>query len=271
MDYTIKGNDNIEVVGIVPAAGLGTRLAPLPFSKELFPLGYQEVHKNGIPQWRPKVVSQYTIDQMVKAGVTKIFVVLGSGKLAIMEYFGNGSRIGVDIVYLFQEKMNGMPFALNLAHSWLHDEIVLFGMPDTIIYPDDAYAQMLQSHISNNSDLTLGVFLTDNPYKYGMVEFDDRDRLVRNIDKPQRTNLKYMWGMACWSDSFTKLMSEYLKGREINHKEVVLSEVFQAAVDGELDARVVKFDSGEYLDIGTVEGLQYAIERLSISVSFGHS
>ena len=54
-----------QLVGIIPAAGRGTRLAPLPFSKELFPLGYQQVKIDDRIQWRPKVVSQYMIEQMI--------------------------------------------------------------------------------------------------------------------------------------------------------------------------------------------------------------
>ncbi len=36
-----------------------------------------------------------------------------------MRYYGDGSRFQVDTAYLYQEKLHGMPFAINLARSWI--------------------------------------------------------------------------------------------------------------------------------------------------------
>lgn len=250
-------------IGIIPAAGRGTRLAPLPFSKELFPLGYQQLEINGQKQWRPKAAMQYTVEQMITAGVRRVFIILGSGKSAIMEYYGNGARYGIHIAYLFQEKLTGIPFALDLARPWLSEEVVLFGMPDTIIQPADAYARVLQTHLQRRSDVTLGVFPTSTPWKFGMVQLDEHDRVIRNVDKPQQTDLKYMWGFACWSPSFTRLIVEFLVRIRKPSREVVLSEVFQYAHERGLDIRAVRFEKGEYIDIGTIEELQVAITRFS--------
>ncbi len=253
-----------SIVGLIPAAGKGTRLAPLPFSKELFPLGYQRFLVNGDMQWRPKVVSQYLIDNMILAGIRRFFIILGSGKEAIMEYFGNGRRLGVDITYLFQEELYGMPFALDLARPWLHEEIVAFGMPDTVIQPLDAYRRLLCAHVGSHADLTLGAFPTWTPWKFGMIELVCEERVIRNVDKPQQTTLKYMWGLACWSKSFTELMSSFLQTNIPGSHEIVLAQIFQYAVEVGLDVRALRFDDGQYLDIGTVDELRLAIERYSV-------
>jgi glucose-1-phosphate thymidylyltransferase len=259
-----------HIAGIIPAAGRGTRLAPLPFSKELFPLGYQKIPIDNKVQWRPKTVSQYLIERMVTAGVKRIFFILGTAKEAIMEYYGNGGRFGIDIAYLFQEELAGMPFALDLARPWLRDETVLFGMPDTIIQPKDVFRRLLQAHVARQADLTLGVFRTETPQKFGMVELDADDRVIRNVDKPKETNLEYMWGIGCWSPSFTELMGEFLKNSPDAKREVVLSEVFQYAHEQNFNVRAVRLDDGEYLDIGTVDELRRAIERYSVIQSEDH-
>ena len=44
----------MSLVGLIPAAGKGTRLHPLPFSKELYPIGYLEVIVDGEKKLRPK-------------------------------------------------------------------------------------------------------------------------------------------------------------------------------------------------------------------------
>jgi len=259
----VRNQTSYKIAGIIPAAGQGTRLAPLPFSKELFPLGYQKVLADGTDQWRPKAVSHYLIERMIYAGVQKIYIVLGTGKEAIMEYYGNGARFGVHLAYLFQEQLGGMPYALDLARPWLRDEIVLFGMPDTIVQPMEVFKRMLEAHLARHADLTLGVFRTQTPQKFGMVEIDANDRVIRNVDKPKETDLEYMWGIACWSPSFTELMGEFLKITRGNKREVVLSEVFQYAHEQKMNIRALRLDDGEYLDIGTVDELRRAIERYS--------
>ena len=120
-----------KIVGIIPAAGKGTRLSPFPCPKELFPIGYQDYPVNGALQKRPKVISQYLIENIINAGAERIIFILGEDKHDIMRYYGDGSRFGVDIAYLFQEKLLGMPYAMNLAKNWVNHDDVFFGMPDT--------------------------------------------------------------------------------------------------------------------------------------------
>ncbi|MGE5083655.1 MAG: nucleotidyltransferase family protein, partial [Acidobacteriota bacterium] len=57
-----------EVWGIVPAAGLGSRIQPLAFSKELLPVGCRMEDQ----RQRPRAVSEYLIERMIAAGATRI-------------------------------------------------------------------------------------------------------------------------------------------------------------------------------------------------------
>ena len=63
--------------GIIPAAGLGSRIQPLAFSKELLPVGSRL--DGGIE--RPRAVSEYLIERMIAAGVDKICFVISPGKV----------------------------------------------------------------------------------------------------------------------------------------------------------------------------------------------
>ncbi len=55
-----------DVVALIPAAGRGTRIAPIPGSKEVFPIGFANVEGD---KPEVKVVSQYLFDRMVAGGV----------------------------------------------------------------------------------------------------------------------------------------------------------------------------------------------------------
>ena len=72
--------------GIVPAAGRGSRIQPLAFSKELLPVGSRL--DGGVE--RPCAVSEYLVERMIRGGADKICFVISPGKSDIMEYYGAG-------------------------------------------------------------------------------------------------------------------------------------------------------------------------------------
>ncbi len=254
-----------ELVGIVPAAGKGQRLAPYPLPKELFPIGYQVVEVDGRPQKRPKVVSQYLIEALVKVGLSRLFIVIGPNKLEIVEYFRNGESYGVPIAYIFQSEARGMPYALDLVTPWLKGhETVLMGMPDTIFEPHDAFQKLLAAHQNWKADLTLGLFSTDSPQKFGMIGLDPDYNVIEHVDKPSSTHLKWLWGIACWGPRFTTLMHEVLETRGADivarkGREVVLGDIFDVAISVGLRVKGLPFEDGRYIDTGTYEDLRQAV------------
>src|SRR5688572_19672919 len=81
-----------DVIGVIPAAGRGRRIAGLRWLKELYPLGQEDVIVNGVICQRPKVSSQYLIESIVAAGASRVVFILGEGKQDIMHYYGSGGR-----------------------------------------------------------------------------------------------------------------------------------------------------------------------------------
>src|ERR1041384_7393039 len=89
--------------GIVPAAGRGSRIQPLAFSKELLPVcGAAEAGTQ-----RPRAVSDYLMERMVIGGASKICVVISAGKSDILEYYG-GPIYSATLCYAVQEKPQGL-------------------------------------------------------------------------------------------------------------------------------------------------------------------
>src|SRR5215216_503358 len=70
--------------GIIPAAGRGSRIQPLAFSKELLPVGSKT--EAGVA--RPCAVSEYLVERMILGGADKICFVIAPGKCDILQYFG---------------------------------------------------------------------------------------------------------------------------------------------------------------------------------------
>src|SRR5438270_6896056 len=121
--------------GIIPAAGAGSRIQPLAFSKELLPVGSQVCDG----QERPRAVSEYLVERMILGGANKLCFVISPGKTDILEYYG--SRLwGADIAYIVQPRPLGLCDALFQALPLVReDESVLIGLPDTVWTPEDGF------------------------------------------------------------------------------------------------------------------------------------
>src|SRR5947209_11281993 len=113
--------------GIIPAAGRGSRIQPLAFSKELLPIGSRV--DNGVE--RPCAVSEYLLERMILGGADKVCFIISPGKSDILEYFGD-SYSGAGIVYLVQPKASGLCDAIFRPHCVVgSDESIVVGLPDT--------------------------------------------------------------------------------------------------------------------------------------------
>src|SRR5215210_3123755 len=120
--------------GIIPAAGRGSRIQPLAFSKELLPVG-SRMDAGGE---RPCAVSEYLVERMILGGAKKVAFVISPGKSDIMEYYG-ASYGSAAIAYMVQPQPTGLCDAIFQAVPFIHpDESVLVGLPDTVWFPKAA-------------------------------------------------------------------------------------------------------------------------------------
>src|ERR671923_1864778 len=110
--------------GIVPAAGIGSRIQPLAFSKELLPVGSRV---EGEAE-RPRAVSEYLIERMILGGADKICFVISPDKSDIMAYFG-ASYGTAPIAYVVQAQPTGLCDAVFCASPVVEREPVVIGLP----------------------------------------------------------------------------------------------------------------------------------------------
>ena len=258
-----------EVIGLLPAAGQATRIAPLPLSKELYPIGFRCVGQSR--SLRPKVACHYLLENMRLAGITKAYIVLRSGKWDIPAYFGDGAMLNMHLGYLIMGLPHGVPYTLDQAYPFVKDALVALGFPDILFRPDDVFVRLLARQASSNADVVLGLFPTDRPQKAGMVDFNAEGRVHLVIEKPSQSDLRYMWGVAVWTPAFTHFMHEYLAALEVdrlgndpdnnsrNQRELPIGDVIQAGIESGLRVEAEVVADGEYLDIGTPEDLVKAV------------
>ncbi|MGI9305094.1 MAG: sugar phosphate nucleotidyltransferase [Gammaproteobacteria bacterium] len=247
-----------KLIGIIPAAGQATRIAPLPCSKELYPVGFDQSKK------RPKAACEFLLGQMRAAGAARAFIVIRDGKWDIPAYFGDGARLDMELGYLMMNAPHGAPYTVDQAYAFVGEAHVVFGFPDILIQPDDAFVRLAARQREGGAEIVLGVFPAAAPDKVDMVDVAD-DGSVRNIViKPKTTELSHCWLIALWTPVFGAFMHDHLALRleqiEASGAEIFVGDVIQAAIEDGIKVDSVAFDE-RYIDIGTPDDLVSAVRE----------
>jgi dTDP-glucose pyrophosphorylase len=236
--------------GIVPAAGRGTRIQPLAFSKELLPVGSRLA---GEVQ-RPRAVAEYLLERMLRAGVDKICFVIGEGKSDILEYFG-AEYNGVRLAYVVQPGAAGLCDALFRARPLIGaDEQVVIGLPDTIWFPADALAGMPAD------ELSFLLFPVAEPQFFDAVLLDEADRVREIRVKQPDPGTPWIWGaFRMPARVFGELHDTWLAREPRDEYIGTLVNAWLAAGGRARGCRL-----GEsYLDVGTLGGYRAAMALLA--------
>lgn len=250
-----KPSEPRRIVGIIPAGGRATRLAPLACSKEILPVGLVTDAHSG--EHRSKVVSEYLIDSFRVAGINTAYVIIAPEKLDIPAHFGNGAELGVQLAYVVRHLPYGVPYTLDAAFPFVQDVRVAFGFPDIIFQPGNAIEELVARQNETGADIVLGVFPIDDPEKWDCVDFDSRQRIRRVVTKPHNEATGYTWVLAVWTITFTHFIHRFVNG-EPTSGDVSFGIVIQSALESGLAVDYVVFERGSCLDIGTPEDLERA-------------
>lgn len=242
--------------GIIPAAGMGSRIQPLAFSKELLPVGSSV--SDG--RERPRAVSEYLIERMVNAGADKICFVISAGKSDILDYFG-GHALSATIFYAVQERPAGLCDAIFRALPLISpDEHVCIGLPDTIWFPEDGLAHL------PDGVLSLLLFPVANPENFDAV-VTDRDDCVKEVQvKRPGAASNWIWGAMKMPGSVLRQLHDLWLERGDEYLGTLFNEYMARG------GRVRGFKTGEaYVDVGTLNGYREALRLLDANRLVSHT
>jgi glucose-1-phosphate thymidylyltransferase len=237
--------------GIIPAAGNGTRIQPLAFSKELLPVG-SRFGADGAE--RPKAVSEYLVDRMVAGGATRICFVISPAKSDMVRYWGGGAT-GVDTAFVVQPNAAGLCDAIFRACTVVpdSDEPVLVGLPDTIWFPADGLARLPGDRLS------FLLFPVERPELFDAVVLGPGDEVVEIEVKRPGARSPWVWGAFKMPGRVFHALHRLW--REPERGDEYIGTLVNAWLARGGDALGVK--AGEsYVDVGTLGGYRAAIRLL---------
>jgi NDP-sugar pyrophosphorylase family protein len=158
------------------AAGLGTRLRSLGLDvpKVMVPIG-------------GKPLLEHHLELFKRQGIREFIVNLHYLPEKITDYFGDGSKFGVSIMYSREPELLGTAGAVKKMEMELRDGpfIVFYG--DNLVHVD--FGPLLEFHRVHQAQATVALFASPEPWTGGVVETDSDGRVLRFVEKPDRKQI----------------------------------------------------------------------------------
>jgi dTDP-glucose pyrophosphorylase len=235
--------------GIIPAAGKGSRIQPLAFSKELLPVGGRF---DGAVR-RPRAVSDYLMERMVIGGATRICFVISPGKSDILEYYG-GSAYSATLCYAVQPRPEGLCDAIFRALPFINEGApVLIGLPDTIWFPEDALRQLPDDRLS------FLLFPVERPELFDAVAAGANGRVSEIQVKHPRPASHWIWG--AFKMPGATLAELHRLWQERGRTDEYMGTLVNAWLARGGEAWSVPAGTS-YFDVGTMDGYLEAMQML---------
>jgi len=166
--------------GIILAGGSGTRLYPLTkvISKQMLPV-------------YDKPMIYYPLSVLMLAGIRDILIISTPHDLpGFKELFGDGSQYGVNITYAEQPRPEGLAQAFIIGKEFIGTDSVCLILGDNIFFGPGFSKILKESAKLQKGGLIFG-YLVKDPERYGVVEFDEANKVIGIEEKPVKPKSKY--------------------------------------------------------------------------------
>lgn len=236
-----------EMKGILLAGGSGSRLYPIT----------QAVSKQLLPIY-DKPMIYYPLSVLMLAGIRDVLIITNPEYLSWYErLLGNGSKIGISIQYKVQEKPRGLADAFIVGEEFIGSSPVCLVLGDNVFF-GQGFRETLQSISKNITGATIFGYYVPNPKEYGVVEFDNRGKVLSLEEKPKEPKSNYAVPGLYFYDTSVVSYAKTLKPSQRGELEITdLNSLYLHR--GELKVHLLGRGFA-WLDTGTYEGLANAAD-----------
>ena len=228
--------------GIILAGGAGTRLFPLTLvaSKQLMPV-------------YDKPMIYYPLSTLMLMGIQEVLIISTAEDIPRFErLLGDGANLGMQFSYKIQAEPNGIAHAFLIGESFIQADPVTLILGDNLFY-GHGYLDFLKGKLENFSGATVFGYQVKDPERYGVVEFDEKGKVLSIEEKPKQPKTNYaVPGLYIYDNevvSITKKMQPSARG------ELEITDVNKAYLERD-NLHVELLGRGvAWLDTGTHKSL----------------
>ena len=235
IEELIKPKEKTNKV-VLMVGGLGTRLRPLT---ENTPKPMLKVGK--------KPILQTIVEKFAEYGYSNIVMCVNYKSHIIQDYFGNGSKFGVNIEYILEEQRMGTAGALSLLKEKPTEP---FFVMNGDLLTNVNFEQLDSYHTSNHSMGTMCVREYDFQVPYGVVNIQD-SRILSIEEKPT-----YKFFVSAGIYMLSPAVLDYIPQNQFYDMPTLFEKLISE------NKNAISFPLREYwLDIGRIEEYKKANEE----------
>ena len=157
--------------GLILCGGYGARLRPLTYSqqKQLIPVAN-------------KPILFYGIEDIIKAGIKEIGIVVGPNKEQIIEAV-RGKEWRAKIGFIYQREPKGLAHAIKISRDFTGNEPFVMYLGDNILR--DGIATYVEGFVKSGANASILLAEVENPQQFGVAKLNDKGEVIQPIEKPK--------------------------------------------------------------------------------------